>query len=45
MNVSAGPFAIVVARFYEDLAERLVRGARGAFAEAGNPKGSGRRPS
>jgi 6,7-dimethyl-8-ribityllumazine synthase len=32
-----GPFAIVVARFYEDLAERLVRGARSAFAEAGAP--------
>jgi 6,7-dimethyl-8-ribityllumazine synthase len=29
------PFAIAVARFYEDLAERLVAGAQGAFAEAG----------
>ena len=28
-------FAIVVARFYEDLAERLVGGAQTAFAEAG----------
>ncbi len=28
-------FAIVVGRFYEDLAERLVRGARAAFAAAG----------
>ena len=31
-------FAIVVARFYEDLAERLVAGARAAFAEAGAPQ-------
>ena len=28
-------FAIAVARFYEDLAERLVAGARGAFEAAG----------
>jgi 6,7-dimethyl-8-ribityllumazine synthase len=28
-------FAIVVGRFYEDLAERLVAGAQGAFAAAG----------
>jgi 6,7-dimethyl-8-ribityllumazine synthase len=28
-------FAIAVARFYEDLAERLVAGAQAAFAEAG----------
>jgi 6,7-dimethyl-8-ribityllumazine synthase len=28
-------FAIAVARFYEDLADRLVAGARGAFLEAG----------
>ena len=28
-------FAIVVGRFYEDLAERLVAGAQGAFTEAG----------
>ena len=29
------PFAIVVARFYEHLADRLVGGAQTAFAEAG----------
>jgi 6,7-dimethyl-8-ribityllumazine synthase len=29
-------FAIAVGRFYEDLAERLVAGARTAFAEAGH---------
>ena len=28
-------WAIVVARFYEELADRLVAGARGVFAEAG----------
>jgi 6,7-dimethyl-8-ribityllumazine synthase len=28
-------FAIVVGRFYEELAERLVAGAQGAFASAG----------
>jgi 6,7-dimethyl-8-ribityllumazine synthase len=28
-------FAIAVARFYEDLAERLVAGAQDAFSEAG----------
>ncbi len=28
-------FAIAVGRFYEDLAERLVRGAQDAFAEQG----------
>ena len=28
-------YAIAVARFYEDLAERLVAGAQAAFAEAG----------
>lgn len=33
MSVS---YAIVVGRFYEDLAERLVSGAREAFAEAGH---------
>jgi 6,7-dimethyl-8-ribityllumazine synthase len=33
----SAPFAIVVARFYEDLAERLVAGARARFAEAGQP--------
>ena len=30
-----GRFAIVVARFYEDLADRLVAGARGVFERAG----------
>jgi 6,7-dimethyl-8-ribityllumazine synthase len=29
-------YAIVVGRFYEDLAERLVSGARAAFARAGH---------
>jgi 6,7-dimethyl-8-ribityllumazine synthase len=29
-------FAIAVARFYEELAERLVAGAQAAFAEAGS---------
>ena len=29
-------FAIVVARFYEELAERLLAGARSAFAQAGH---------
>ena len=28
-------FAIAVGRFYEDLADRLVAGAQGAFADAG----------
>src|SRR3954468_14865338 len=31
----ADRYAIAVGRFYEDLAERLERGARAAFAEAG----------
>ncbi len=31
------PFAIAVGRFYEDLAERLVRGAQEAFAAGGAP--------
>jgi 6,7-dimethyl-8-ribityllumazine synthase len=30
-------YAIVVGRFYEELAERLVSGATRAFAEAGQP--------
>lgn len=29
-------FAIVVGRFYEELAERLIAGARGALAQAGH---------
>ncbi|HST57003.1 MAG TPA: 6,7-dimethyl-8-ribityllumazine synthase [Solirubrobacteraceae bacterium] len=29
-------YAIVIGRFYEDLAERLERGARAAFADAGH---------
>lgn len=33
--VASGPYAIAIGRFYEDLAERLERGAREAFAEAG----------
>ncbi|HEV7918326.1 MAG TPA: 6,7-dimethyl-8-ribityllumazine synthase [Solirubrobacterales bacterium] len=33
-----GRFAIVVGRFYEDLAERLVGGARRVFEEAGFPE-------
>ena len=32
---SAERFAIVVGRFYEELAERLVAGAQSAFADAG----------
>ena len=35
--VSESRFAIAVGRFYEELAERLVQGARAAFAEAGRP--------
>jgi 6,7-dimethyl-8-ribityllumazine synthase len=35
MSAGAGPVAIAVARFYEDLAERLVAGATKAFAQAG----------
>ncbi len=31
-------YAIAVGRFYEDLAERLLRGANAAFAEAGVPE-------
>jgi 6,7-dimethyl-8-ribityllumazine synthase len=33
--MTSASFAIVVARFYEELAERLLAGARGAFEEAG----------
>ncbi len=35
--MSAQHFAIAVARFYSDLAERLVAGAQRAFAAGGNP--------
>jgi 6,7-dimethyl-8-ribityllumazine synthase len=38
MSASSLSFAIVAARFYEDLAERLVAGARAAFAQAGDPQ-------
>jgi 6,7-dimethyl-8-ribityllumazine synthase len=38
-------FAICVGRFYEDLAQRLVKGAREGFAEAGVPAGSVREHS
>jgi 6,7-dimethyl-8-ribityllumazine synthase len=33
--VRSARFAIAVSRFYDDLAERLLAGARAAFAEAG----------
>ena len=33
--MTSASFAIVVARFYEELAERLVAGAKRAFEEAG----------
>jgi len=33
--VSSQGFAIAISRFYEDLAERLLAGARAAFADAG----------
>jgi len=36
MSERSAAFAIVVARFYEDLAERLLAGARAAFTEAGH---------
>ncbi|MGO9248577.1 MAG: 6,7-dimethyl-8-ribityllumazine synthase [Solirubrobacteraceae bacterium] len=32
----SGSYAIAVGRFYEELAERLVSGARAAFAQAGH---------
>jgi len=35
MADAAPRYAIVVGRFYEDLAEKLVTGARGVFEEAG----------
>jgi 6,7-dimethyl-8-ribityllumazine synthase len=34
--MSEARFAIAVGRFYEDLAERLVSGAKAAFAEGGH---------
>jgi 6,7-dimethyl-8-ribityllumazine synthase len=34
--VSDGAYAIVVARFYEELAERLIDGATTAFAQGGD---------
>jgi 6,7-dimethyl-8-ribityllumazine synthase len=34
-GASAGRYAVAVARFYEELAERLVAGARAMFEEAG----------
>lgn len=34
---ASGSWAIVVARFYEDLAERLVEGAQAVFTAAGAP--------
>ena len=33
--MSAPRYAIAIGRFYEDLAERLLSGARGAFGEGG----------
>jgi 6,7-dimethyl-8-ribityllumazine synthase len=36
MSAPAGPFAIVVARFYEDLAERLIAGATATFSQVGH---------
>jgi 6,7-dimethyl-8-ribityllumazine synthase len=34
--VTGSRFAIAISRFYEDLAERLLAGARAAFADAGD---------
>ncbi len=34
-STSAPRYAIVIARFYEELAERLLQGAQAAFADAG----------
>ena len=31
-------YAVVVARFYDELADRLIRGAQGALAAAGEPE-------
>jgi len=33
--VKSARFAIAISRFYDDLAERLLAGARAAFADAG----------
>ena len=38
--MTSARFAIVVARFYEELAERLVTGAKLGFAEAGVASGA-----
>jgi 6,7-dimethyl-8-ribityllumazine synthase len=38
VSVSAPRYAIAIGRFYEDLAQRLLAGAQGAFAEAGVPE-------
>lgn len=35
--MSPARFAIAISRFYEELAERLLAGARAAFAEGGAP--------
>lgn len=35
MSADPGRFAIVVGRFYEELAARLIAGARGAYEQAG----------
>jgi len=35
--VSDQRYAIAIGRFYEDLAQRLLQGAQGAFADAGLP--------
>jgi 6,7-dimethyl-8-ribityllumazine synthase len=32
----SGSYAVAISRFYEDLAERLLSGARAAFAQAGD---------
>jgi 6,7-dimethyl-8-ribityllumazine synthase len=36
--LSSPRYAIAIARFYEDLAQRLLAGAQGAFADAGVPE-------
>jgi 6,7-dimethyl-8-ribityllumazine synthase len=35
VSADPGRFAIVVGRFYEELAERLIAGAKGAYEQAG----------